>query len=142
MNLERVKYFDSELLKAGFNPNDMTYGIGSGYYNHIDRNFLGFSMKTAFSNNKPRMKFSASGKISLPGRVRLAYDENRRMKVYPYNSAKQNDDDTVPNLYEIVYFYDPSVPDAKPVIKHAHYEETWNRAQTALHEKTNIGRKK
>lgn len=133
MNLERVKYFDSELLKAGFNPNDMTYGIGSGYYNHIDRNFLGFSMKTAFSNNKPRMKFSASGKISLPGRVRLAYDENIRMKVYPYNSAKQNDDDTVPNLYEIVYFYDSSVPDAKPVIKHAHYEETWNRAQTALH---------
>jgi hypothetical protein len=41
------------------------------------------------------------------------------MKVYPCNSAKQNDDDTVPNLYEIVYFYDSSVPDAKPVIKHA-----------------------
>jgi hypothetical protein len=56
------------------------------------------------------------------------------MKVYPYNSAKQNDDDSVPNLYEIVYFYDSSVPDAKPVIKHAHYKETWNRAQTALHE--------
>ncbi|HTH21713.1 MAG TPA: hypothetical protein VL854_05815 [Nitrososphaeraceae archaeon] len=32
-----------------------------------------------------------------------------------------------------MYFYDSSVPDAKPVIKHAHYEETWNRAQTALH---------
>lgn len=26
------------------------------------------------------------------------------------------------------------VPDDKPVIKHPNYEETWNSAQTALHE--------
>jgi nicotinamide phosphoribosyltransferase len=135
MDFERVKYFDTELLKAGLNPNDMTYGIGSGYYNHIDRNLLGFSMKTAFSNKKPRMKFSASGKTSLPGQVRLAYDEKGRMKVYPYNLSKQNDDErTTPNLYETVYFFDPLVPGNTPVIKHPHYEETWNRAQTVLHE--------
>lgn len=42
----------------------------------------------------------------MPGRVRLAYDKDGSMKVYPYNSAKQNDD-TVPDLYEIVYFHDP-----------------------------------
>jgi nicotinamide phosphoribosyltransferase len=117
----------------------MTYGIGSGYYNHIDRNLLGFSMKTAFSNKKPRMKFSASGKTSLPGQVRLAYDEKGRMKVYPYNLSKQNDDEsttttTTPNLYETVYFFDPLVSGNMPVIKHPHYEETWNRAQTVLHE--------
>lgn len=143
MDFERVKYFDTELLKAGLNPNDMTYGIGSGYYNHIDRNLLGFSMKTAFSNKKPRMKFSASGKTSLPGQVRLAYDEKRRMKVYPYNLSKQNDDEsTTPNLYETVYFFDPLGPGNTPVIKHPHYEETWNRAQTVLHEIDNYTHEK
>ena len=80
-------------------------------------------MKTAFSNLKPRMKFSASGKTSLPGRVRLGYDENGKMKVYLSRSSMKTSD-TAPNLYEIMYLYDPSVPDDKPVIKFPDYEET------------------
>lgn len=131
MDFERVKYFDTELLKVDLNPNDMTYGIGSGFFNHIDRNFLGFSMKIAFSNKKSRMKFSASGKRSLPGRIRLAYDNSGRMKVYSAETGLEYEG-TVRNLYKIVYFYDPSVPDDKPVIQYPNYEETWNRAQALL----------
>jgi nicotinamide phosphoribosyltransferase len=130
MDFDKVKYFDNELSKAGFDPNDMTYGIGAGYYDNVNRNFLGFSMKTAYSNGKPRMKFSASGKMSIPGRVRLAYEGNRRMKVYLYEFTR--DKDVVHTLYETTYFYDPSVPDDKPVMVHPDYEQTWNRAQMSL----------
>ena len=42
--------------------------------------------------------------------------------------------DTAPNLYEIMYLYDPSIPDDKPVIKFPDYEVTWHRSQTILRE--------
>lgn len=133
MDFQKIIYFDRELLKNHLDPNDMIYGLGTGFYKLIDRNFLGFSMKTSFSNLKPRMKFSASGKTSLPGRVRLGYNENGKMKVYLSSSSKQTSD-TAPNLYEIIYLYDPSAPDDKPVIKFPDYEETWHRSQTILQE--------
>ena len=133
MDFQRIVYFDKELIKNHLDPNDMIYGLGTGFYKHIDRNFLGFSMKTAFSNSKPRMKFSASGKTSLPGRVRLVYDEEGKMKVYLSRSSKQHSDTASPNLYETVYLFDPSALDDVPVIKNPVYEDTWQRSQSVLH---------
>lgn len=132
MDFQRIIHFDKELIKNHLDPNDMIYGLGAGFYKHIDRNFLGFSMKTAFSNSKPRMKFSASGKTSLPGRVRLVYDEDGKMKVYLNRSSRQHIDTSSPNLYETLYFY-PSDSDDTPVIKNPDYEETWQRSQFVLH---------
>ncbi len=133
MDFQRIVYFDKELIKNHLDPNDMIYGLGTGFYKHIDRNFLGFSMKTAFSNSKPRMKFSASGKTSLPGRVRLVYDEEWKMKVYLSRSSKQHSDTASPNLYENVYLFDPSALGDVPVIKNPVYEDTWQRSQSVLH---------
>lgn len=72
ITFDKVKEYDSYFLEMGCNLDWFNYGMGSGFYKDIDRDFLGFAMKTAFSNGQNRMKFSADKfKESLTGDVYL-----------------------------------------------------------------------
>jgi len=70
---EIVKY-DTEISKSGFDKNRIIYGIGSGFYNHIRRDWMGWAMKTAYSNHRPTMKFSPGGKESIPGVIGVRWN--------------------------------------------------------------------
>jgi len=73
MSREIITKMDKDLKKYGFPLERMSYGIGAGYYKHIDRDYLGHALKTAFSNHKPRMKLTLSNpfKQSIPDMVNL-----------------------------------------------------------------------
>lgn len=79
----------------------VSYGIGSGFYKHLDRDTLGWACKTAFSNGGPRMKFSENPmKRSIPGRVGLIMKDG---EMWVGNEAEVADSE---NLYRISYHHD------------------------------------
>ena len=103
MNFERIKeadlYFQDNSVPLTF----VNYGIGGGFYKHIDRDLLGYALKTAFSNKKNRMKFSNdAGKRSIPGRIALYYDSQNQMCV-------GTEDEIAPsqNLLKDIYHNEP-----------------------------------
>lgn len=98
MSFNKAKEYDELLKFLGFSLNWMNYGIGSGFYNHIDRDWLGWAMKTSFSNGKSRMKFSADMvKVSIPGDVNLIINDNHQMEI---NFTRDR------GLYQDIYNYD------------------------------------
>lgn len=97
MTLEKIKEFDKKLTEHNIPLNYVSFGIGAGYFKDIDRDFLGFAMKTCFSNKKPRMKFSADPiKASIPDVVNIVRNDDGHMIV----------DYTRDGLYEDVYYFD------------------------------------
>lgn len=101
MSFEKAKEYDSRLSVAQVPLNYVSYGIGAGYYKHIERDTLGWSMKTSYSNGKPRMKFSNDTiKQSIPGKVDLYYNDNHQMVVYTRDETKPFDDN---KLFETIY---------------------------------------
>lgn len=98
MSLEKVKEFDEQLKKKHIPLEFVSYGVGSGYYNDLDRDYLGFAMKTAYSNGKDRMKLTKSNpfKQSIPGCVQLIRNDMGNIEV----------DYTKKGLYKIVYDMD------------------------------------
>lgn len=119
MSFESAKRCDEYLLQNGVPLSFVSYGIGAGFYKHIERDTLGWAMKTAYSNGKPRMKFSMVPiKRSIPGIVGLK-SIGDDMFVVPENNLQHDDE----NLYEIIYFHndltqEPSLP-----------EVDWNKAK-------------
>jgi len=97
MSLENVKKFDKELKFENIPLEFMNYGVGSGYYNDLVRDYLGFAMKTSYSNGKDRMKLTKSNpfKRSIPGCVNIVKEDNNLVVDY-----------TQKGLYEIVYEMD------------------------------------
>jgi len=97
MSLENVKKFDKELKFKGIPLEFMNYGVGSGYYNDLVRDYLGFAMKTSYSNGKDRMKLTKSNpfKRSIPGCVNIVSDNGILTVDY-----------TQKGLYKIVYEMD------------------------------------
>lgn len=73
MSFENAKQMDAAFIKEGIDISKISYGIGSGYYKDMERDTLGWAMKTAYSNNKNRMKLveSCELKQSIPGEVEL-----------------------------------------------------------------------
>lgn len=69
VNAQRADvYFQKHNVPLTF----VSYGIGAGFYKHIERDTCGYAMKTAYSNGRNRMKFSGEPtKRSIPGRVAL-----------------------------------------------------------------------
>jgi len=76
--IEADKFF----LQNNVPLNFVNYGIGAGFYKKIERDTLGWAMKTAFSNGKPRMKFSEDAlKRSTPGKVGIYRDREGELVV-------------------------------------------------------------
>jgi len=98
MSLEKVKEFDDQLKLKGIPLEFVSYGVGSGYYNDLSRDYLGFAMKTSYSNGKNRMKLTKSNpfKRSIPGCVQLIRNDYGNIEV----------DYTKKGLYKIVYEMD------------------------------------
>ncbi|MNG08501.1 putative nicotinate phosphoribosyltransferase [compost metagenome] len=100
MSFEQVKRYDAQLEQWGVPLPFVAYGVGSGFYNHIDRDTYGWAMKTAYSNGKDRMKFSMTPlKRSIPGRVKLVMDGGV-MVAEAEGETERN------GLYETVYKHD------------------------------------
>ncbi|HEC65997.1 MAG TPA: nicotinate phosphoribosyltransferase [bacterium] len=97
MDRKKIIEFDNYFKENNIPLQYISYGIGAGFYKHIDRDYLGFAMKTAYSNGKDRMKLTKSNpyKQSIPGYVNIVND-NGVMTV----------DYTKHGLYEIVYEMD------------------------------------
>lgn len=96
MTFEKVKEYDKFFLNAGVPLDYINYGMGAGFFKDIDRDYLGFAMKTCFSNGKPRMKFSADPiKRSIPDFVNIIEDGLNLAVDY-----------TRDGLYEDVYYFD------------------------------------
>lgn len=108
----------------------VSYGVGGGFYNHINRDTLGFAMKTAFSNGAPRMKFGMNPlKRSIPDAVNLLLaDDGKTMY-----AKRENVEDNEKSLYSIIYNHDDTMD--KPFVKYANWEETQRRAISYIHEK-------
>lgn len=116
MSLKKIEEFDRLLLEAGFPLKKMFYGIGAGFYKHIDRDWLGHAMKTAYSNGKARMKLSTPFKTSIPNTVNLVYDDYGKMMV-DYTRDGENHD----SLYYDVWHYDTKTD--KPYFNRQNWSE-------------------
>ena len=82
MSLAAAKEADIFFLQNNVPLTFVNYGIGAGFYKKIERDTLGWAMKTAFSNGKPRMKFSEEAlKRSTPGEVGIYRDEGGNLVV-------------------------------------------------------------
>ena len=101
MSLAETQKADLFFAKNNVPLNFVSYGIGSGFYKHLDRDHNGWAMKTAYSNGSERMKFSEdSMKRSIPGRVGL-FMKDKEVWVGTKEEVKDED-----NLYKIVYHHD------------------------------------
>lgn len=132
MSFQAMKNMDIKLEKIGFPLSRMFIGIGAGFYNHINRDTLGFSMKSAFSNHKPRMKVVKSNpfKQSIPGNVNLTLDENMNVMV----DVEEDDYDDY-GFYYNAYQYDGTTE--QPIIEPKFWEHAYVRAQSEIG-KTNL----
>lgn len=112
MTFNKIKQYDNSFKYRGVPLSWVYYGMGGGFHNHITRDYLGFAMKTSFSNGKPRMKFSADPiKRSIAGDVDLFKDKNNEMFVDLAN--KQG------GLYRTIYYHD------KYLIKPSFKRQSW-----------------
>lgn len=99
LSLETAKEADKYFLNNNVPLTFVSYGIGAGFYKHIERDTCGWVQKTAYSNSAARMKFSGDAlKRSTPGIVALSKDENGELIV---GLRKQIPDEQ--NLMSIVY---------------------------------------
>jgi nicotinamide phosphoribosyltransferase len=134
MDFENVKKADAYFEQHGVPLNFVSYGVGAGFYNYMTRDTLGWAMKTAYSNNKDRMKFSENPiKRSTPGIVGLYRNE--------YGDLIVGKEDSIfgENLYDTVYLHDGLKE--IPIMKH-YTDEHWLSIQecalAASTEQTNI----
>ena len=125
MNYENMIKADAFFEEKNVPLNFVNYGIGGGFYNYVNRDTLGFAMKTAYSNGKNRMKFSSVPiKRSIPGEITPYYDEHGDLRVKLFETQKD-----VENAYEIVYFHNDQ--QEKPTYKEYtvdHWAEVRDRA--------------
>jgi nicotinamide phosphoribosyltransferase len=129
MNFENVVKCDEFLQQNGVPINFVFYGVGAGFFKHIDRDYLGFAMKTAFSNGKPRMKFGMTPlKRSIPDIVDIV------SKMGDFVVVPEGQNEGLESQYETVYYHDATTE--KPHIVEANWNETQERAlaQTAHQE--------
>ncbi|MGR5954336.1 hypothetical protein ACT7DP_30730 [Bacillus paranthracis] len=107
----------------------VSYGVGGGFYNHINRDTLGFAMKTAFSNGAPRMKFGMNPlKRSIPDVVNVLLKEDGKTMYVARHSADNIND----CLYQVIYHHDDQMDE--PIVKYPKWEETQERAMSYIHE--------
>lgn len=72
ITFDKIIEYDSYFKALGCDLNWFNYGMGAGFYKDIDRDYLGFAMKTSYSNGQNRMKFSADPiKQSIAGDIKV-----------------------------------------------------------------------
>ncbi len=105
----------------------VSYGVGGGFYNHINRDTLGFAMKTAFSNGAPRMKFGMNPlKRSIPDAVAVIRNEAGELVV-----ERESFDLIIQNLYQPIYFHNGN---NSPLFQMANWNVTQFRALKNLNQ--------
>lgn len=118
-SFEKVKLFDKLLEENQIPLNIVFYGVGAGFYKKIERDTLGFAVKTAYSNNQPRMKIVKTSpfKQSIPNMVHLVYNNGDMV-------VEDGDGSNNPNsLYEVIYEHDGSFDYPKVKSLDNHYYE-------------------
>ncbi len=109
MSLPEVKKADHFMVKNNVPLTFVSYGIGAGFYKHIDRDTLGWAMKTCQSSGLPRMKFSENPlKRSIPGRVAVTEEEETNEFIVIQEEELEDEGDSADeeltiNLYDDVY---------------------------------------
>lgn len=133
MSYHNVKRYDLFFQLRQVPLTFVSYGIGGGFYNHINRDTLGFAMKTAYSNGKPRMKFGMDAlKRSIPDKVELVYHDTL--------SVRREDERT--SIYKTIYFHDDTLK--SPKVENQKWETTqsqgliWLRKEV-LQERIELG---
>jgi nicotinamide phosphoribosyltransferase len=128
MNFEKAKEYDRFLEAHNIQLQNMNYGIGGGFYSYLTRETLGWAMKTAYSNGKNRMKFSAD-KQSIPGIVQIVKDQNGQVSVFPENVDTQGQSLMFMNVYH----------HNKDLAAHYCITDTWSAIQNRAFRYLNIG---
>ena len=125
MDLEKMKEFDKWFITNGVPLTFVNYGIGAGFYKHIERDTTGLAMKTAYSNGSNRMKLVKSDpfKQSIPGTVNLIRNEDNEMVV----------EYTRDGLFVDIYNFDNR--SQRPF----KFEQSWDDVQRIAHEQIEKG---
>lgn len=102
MSRLKIIEFDKKLIAYGYDPKKMAFGIGAGFYKHIERDTYGHAMKTAYSNGAPRMKIAKANpfKQSIPDQVNLIMVDGK-MTVDYTRDGEHGD-----TLFKDVYHFD------------------------------------
>lgn len=103
INFVTAQLNDMVLRESGIDLHKVVWGIGSKFYEDLNRDYLGWAMKTAWSNGKPRMKFSDTPvKESIPGRIQVTYCTKEELKI---KFDKNPNWDSTPYGYVSCYFH-------------------------------------
>lgn len=126
MSFENAKKADEYFEYMNVPLNFVSYGIGAGFYKDIDRDFLGYAMKTSFSNNKPRMKFGMTQlKQSIPNIVDVVKNKNGEVEVILEKDVRDREN----SLYRTVYYHDGNL--ASSLIVHVFAEDWYGISELA-----------
>ncbi|MFC4101782.1 nicotinate phosphoribosyltransferase [Paenibacillus xanthanilyticus] len=134
MSFEQAKRYDQALEENGVPLAFVAYGIGSGFYNDLDRDTLGWAMKTAYSNGSDRMKFSMDPlKRSIPGRVGIVMEQDT-LTVLAHEEMNGR------GLYVTIYDYDGAAQQEMKPLDETHWTDVRDRvrAQAARQERIQL----
>jgi nicotinic acid phosphoribosyltransferase len=114
------------VLSAGFSAQSVTFGMGGGLLQKIDRDTMSFATKLSYieyadGRTREVMKYPKTDaeKISLPGILKVVRDSQGIPTVYPADSAVEGDD-----LLQVVY-------DKRPVqVRHEAFTDLRTRVET------------
>ncbi len=99
MTFEKIKEQHKQITKMGLPIDRFSWGVGAGFYKDIERDTSGWAMKTGFSNNASRMKFSEDPlKRSIPGEVAITKSSNNELTV-----VQKSELDAQINIYQNIY---------------------------------------
>ncbi len=99
MTFDKVKEQHSIIKSLGLPLGSFAWGVGAGFYKDIERDTLGWAMKTGYSNGAPRIKFSEDKrKRSIPGKVNLIRDLEGNLLV-----TQHSDDTNNKGIYETIF---------------------------------------
>ncbi|CAG8793082.1 11759_t:CDS:2, partial [Dentiscutata erythropus] len=107
VTIESIKIILNAVKEAGYSVQNVTFGMGAGLLQKIDRDTMSFATKLchityADGTQKDVMKFPKTGsnKTSLPGEFIVKRNEHGVPIVYPKEVCAENDPE---NLLRVVY---------------------------------------
>jgi len=105
IDYNNIKNILAAVLAAGFSAQSVTFGMGGGLLQKMNRDTMGFATKLSyieFADGRKRdiMKYpkTDSEKISLPGVLKVVRDQNGIPTIYPVDAQVEGED-----LLKVVY---------------------------------------